>query len=90
MISRRSITHIYLHLVYLFLYNEAKSFYNETKSYRAVVIIHGVLTGSDSMDLITNRIQEVRQITDFHKILRSLTIIIISQLKTNCSIIRHV
>lgn len=53
MTSRRSV--IYLLLVYLLSYNEAKS-------YRAVVIIHGVLTGSSSMELITNRIQEVGQI----------------------------
>lgn len=33
--------------------------YNGAKSYHAVVVIHGVLTGSDSMDLISNRIEEV-------------------------------
>lgn len=32
---------------------------NAVESYRAVVVIHGVLTGSDSMELISNRIQEV-------------------------------
>ena len=32
---------------------------NGAESYRAVAVIHGVLTGSDSMDLISNRIQEV-------------------------------
>lgn len=46
------VIHIYLFLVYLLLYNEAKS-------YHAVVIIHGVLTGSESMELVSNRIQEV-------------------------------
>lgn len=50
MTSRNSV--IYLFLVYLL-------FYNEARSYHAVVIIHGVLTGSDSMELISNRIQEV-------------------------------
>lgn len=49
----KSVIHVYLFLIYLLLYNEAKS-------YHAVVIIHGVLTGSDSMELISNRIQEVR------------------------------
>ncbi|XP_032691606.1 lysosomal thioesterase PPT2 homolog isoform X2 [Odontomachus brunneus] len=52
MTSQRSVICIYLLLVYLLSYNEAKS-------YRAVVIIHGVLTGSSSMELITNRIQEM-------------------------------
>lgn len=28
-------------------------------SYHAVVLIHGILTGSDSMELISNRIEEV-------------------------------
>ncbi|XP_054011902.1 lysosomal thioesterase PPT2 homolog [Hylaeus anthracinus] len=32
---------------------------NAVESYRAVVVIHGVLTGSDSMELISNRIQEM-------------------------------
>lgn len=32
---------------------------NAVKSYRAVIVIHGVLTGSDSMELISNRIEEV-------------------------------
>lgn len=47
-----SVIRIYLFLSYLL-------FYNEAKSYHAVVIIHGVLTGSESMELISNRIQEV-------------------------------
>lgn len=64
--SRRFVFCIYLFSIYLLSYNEAKS-------YRAVVIIHGVLTGSESMDVITNRIQEVGKITDFYKIPRSLT-----------------
>lgn len=34
-------------------------FNNDVESYHAVVVIHGVLTGSDSMELISNRIQEV-------------------------------
>lgn len=34
-------------------------FNNYVESYHAVVVIHGVLTGSDSMELISNRIQEV-------------------------------
>ena len=33
--------------------------YNDVGGYHAVVVIHGVLTGSDSMELISNRIQEV-------------------------------
>lgn len=32
---------------------------NDVEGYHAVVVIHGVLTGSDSMELISNRIQEV-------------------------------
>ncbi|KAF7392499.1 hypothetical protein HZH68_009247 [Vespula germanica] len=32
---------------------------NGAKSYHAVVVIHGVLTGSDSMELISNRIEEM-------------------------------
>jgi len=52
MVNRNSVIYIYLFLVYLLLYNEAKS-------YRAVVVIHGVLTGSDSMEIISKRIQEV-------------------------------
>lgn len=32
---------------------------NDVDGYHAVVVIHGVLTGSDSMELISNRIQEV-------------------------------
>lgn len=32
---------------------------NGVECYHAVVVIHGVLTGSDSMELISNRIQEV-------------------------------
>lgn len=51
--NRTSVIHIYFFLVYLLSYNEAKS-------NRAVVIIHGVLTGSDSMELISNRIQKVK------------------------------
>ncbi|PBC31234.1 lysosomal thioesterase PPT2 homolog isoform X1 [Apis cerana] len=34
-------------------------FNNDVESYHAVVVIHGVLTGSDSMELISNRIQEM-------------------------------
>lgn len=32
---------------------------NATDNYRAVVLIHGVLTGSESMELISDRIKEV-------------------------------
>jgi len=53
MTNKNFVIHVYLFLVYLLL------LYNEAKSYHAVVIIHGVLTGSDSMELISNRIQEV-------------------------------
>ncbi|XP_014486305.1 PREDICTED: lysosomal thioesterase PPT2 homolog [Dinoponera quadriceps] len=52
MMGRRSVFYIHLLLVYLL-------FYSEAKSYRAVVVIHGVLTGSDSMNLIMDRIQEM-------------------------------
>ncbi|KAG9428986.1 lysosomal thioesterase PPT2 isoform X1 [Apis mellifera carnica] len=34
-------------------------FNKDVESYHAVVVIHGVLTGSDSMELISNRIQEM-------------------------------
>lgn len=63
MTSRNSVIHIYLFLVYLLLYNEAKS-------YHAVVIIHGVLTGSDSMELISNRIQEMHPGTQIYNTVR--------------------
>ena len=52
MTSKNSVIQIYLFLINLI-------FYNEAKSYHAVVIIHGVLTGSESMELISNRIKEV-------------------------------
>lgn len=32
---------------------------NGAESYRAVAVLHGILTGRDSMQLITDRIQEV-------------------------------
>lgn len=32
---------------------------NEVKSYRAVVLLHGILTGSESMEIISNRIEEM-------------------------------
>ncbi|XP_015433613.1 PREDICTED: lysosomal thioesterase PPT2 homolog [Dufourea novaeangliae] len=35
------------------------AFSNVAECYRAVAVIHGVLTGSDSMEIITNRIQEM-------------------------------
>ncbi|XP_017788933.1 PREDICTED: lysosomal thioesterase PPT2 homolog [Habropoda laboriosa] len=34
-------------------------FNNDVESYRAVVVIHGVLTGSESMEVISNRIEEM-------------------------------
>ncbi|CAL7950492.1 unnamed protein product [Xylocopa violacea] len=40
------------------------------ESYRAVVVIHGVLTGSDSMELISNRIQEMHPDTQVYNIPR--------------------
>ena len=52
MASKNSVIQIYLFLINLI-------FYNEAKSYHAIVIIHGVLTGSESMELISNRIKEV-------------------------------
>lgn len=57
MTSTNSVIYIYLLLLISLLS------YNEAKSYHAVVIIHGVLTGSDSMELISNRIQEVSKLT---------------------------
>lgn len=45
-------------------------FVNGAKSYRAVVIIHGLLTGSDSMELISNRIQELHPGTQIYNTVR--------------------
>lgn len=56
MTNTNSVIYIYLFLISLLSYNEAKS-------YHAVVLVHGVLTGSDSMELISNRIQEVSKLT---------------------------
>ncbi|XP_076241221.1 palmitoyl-protein thioesterase 2 isoform X2 [Calliopsis andreniformis] len=39
---------------------------NAVKNYRAVVVIHGVLTGSESMDLISNRIMEMHPGTEVY------------------------
>ncbi|KAG6802529.1 lysosomal thioesterase PPT2 isoform X1 [Apis mellifera caucasica] len=44
-----------LNFILLFL----NIFNKDVESYHAVVVIHGVLTGSDSMELISNRIQEM-------------------------------
>ncbi|XP_043794767.1 lysosomal thioesterase PPT2 homolog isoform X1 [Apis laboriosa] len=41
-------------------------FNNDVESYHAVVVIHGVLTGSDSMELISNRIQEMHPGTQIY------------------------
>ncbi|XP_076679465.1 palmitoyl-protein thioesterase 2 [Andrena cerasifolii] len=43
---------------------------NAVESYRAVVVIHGVLTGSDSMELISNRIQEMHPDTQVYNVPR--------------------
>ncbi|CAB0040176.1 unnamed protein product [Trichogramma brassicae] len=43
---------------------------NEVASYRAVAIIHGVLTGSDSMDEISQRIQEKHPGTQVYNTVR--------------------
>ncbi|XP_015610148.1 lysosomal thioesterase PPT2 homolog [Cephus cinctus] len=43
---------------------------NQAKNYHAVVLIHGVLTGSTSMDLISNRIQEMHPGTQVYNIVR--------------------
>ncbi|CAK9812741.1 Lysosomal thioesterase PPT2 homolog [Anthophora plagiata] len=51
-------------LLFVILFN------NDVESYRAVVIIHGVLTGSDSMELISNRIQEMHPGTQVYNIPR--------------------
>ncbi|XP_076765725.1 palmitoyl-protein thioesterase 2 [Xylocopa sonorina] len=40
------------------------------EGYRAVVVIHGVLTGSDSMELISNRIQQMHPDTQIYNIPR--------------------
>lgn len=56
MTSTNFVIHIYLFLVFLLSRYQAKT-------YHAVVIIHGVLTGSDSMETISNRIQEVSKLT---------------------------
>ncbi|XP_076644025.1 palmitoyl-protein thioesterase 2 [Halictus rubicundus] len=42
------------------------AFTNAAQSYRAVVVIHGVLTGSDSMELISNRIKEMHPGTQIY------------------------
>lgn len=47
-------TPLYYLLIIFLLVNSIKC-----KSYYPVVIIHGVLTGSDSMEQISSRIQEV-------------------------------
>ncbi|KAK9296017.1 hypothetical protein QLX08_009857 [Tetragonisca angustula] len=44
--------------------------YNDVGGYHAVVVIHGVLTGSDSMELISNRIQEMHPGTQVYNIPR--------------------
>ncbi|XP_003494659.1 palmitoyl-protein thioesterase 2 [Bombus vancouverensis nearcticus] len=41
-------------------------FNNGIECYHAVVVIHGVLTGSDSMELISNRIQEMHPGTQIY------------------------
>ncbi|XP_071867870.1 palmitoyl-protein thioesterase 2 [Bombus fervidus] len=41
-------------------------FNNGVECYHAVVVIHGVLTGSDSMELISNRIQEMHPGTQIY------------------------
>ncbi|KAK1122198.1 hypothetical protein K0M31_009424 [Melipona bicolor] len=43
---------------------------NDVNGYHAVVVIHGVLTGSDSMELISNRIQEMHPGTQIYNIPR--------------------
>ncbi|OXU25597.1 hypothetical protein TSAR_006617 [Trichomalopsis sarcophagae] len=43
---------------------------NTVESYRAVAVIHGVLTGSSSMELITNRIQEMHPGTEVYNTVR--------------------
>lgn len=63
MTSTNSVIHIYLFLVSLLSCHQAKS-------YHAVVIIHGVLTGSDSMETISNRIQEIHPGTPVYNTVR--------------------
>ncbi|XP_033333522.1 palmitoyl-protein thioesterase 2 [Megalopta genalis] len=41
-------------------------FINAAQSYRAVIIIHGVLTGSDSMEVISDRIKEMHPGTQIY------------------------
>lgn len=50
-----------LNFVLLFL-----TLFNAAKSYRGVVIIHGLLTGSKSMELISERIQEMHPGTEVY------------------------
>ena len=49
-----------INFVCLILFTLLSASSSETKPYRALAVIHGVLTGSDSMQIITDRIQEVR------------------------------
>ncbi|KYQ52876.1 Lysosomal thioesterase PPT2 like protein [Trachymyrmex zeteki] len=63
MTNKNSVIQIYLFLINLI-------FYNEAKSYHAVVIIHGVLTGSDTMELISNRIKEMHPGTPVYNTVR--------------------
>ncbi|XP_017890290.1 lysosomal thioesterase PPT2 homolog [Ceratina calcarata] len=44
--------------------------FNNVESYHAVVLIHGVLTGADSMEIISNRIQEMHPGTQVYNIPR--------------------
>lgn len=43
--------------------------YNDAKVYHPVVIIHGVLTGSISMKLVSDRIQEVNGMNETKQLL---------------------
>ncbi|XP_076634678.1 palmitoyl-protein thioesterase 2 isoform X1 [Colletes latitarsis] len=60
-----TLNYIFLNFILLF-----STTFNTVKSYRAVVVIHGVLTGSSSMELISNRIQEMHPGTEIYNIPR--------------------
>lgn len=48
-----------LNFSFIFSFLLVSVLFNGVYNYRAVVVIHGVLTGSESMQLISDRIQAV-------------------------------
>ncbi|NP_001153389.1 palmitoyl-protein thioesterase 2 precursor [Nasonia vitripennis] len=62
--------HVNFSFLFLALFAIAILPNNVVESYRAVAVIHGVLTGSDSMELITKRIQEMHPGTEVYNTVR--------------------